>query len=380
MRNSAMCLKRTAVVVALTLAAALLVRAQGGPPNPEGKTAEQFYKSIKVMKGTPADQVIESMHLIRGALGVDCEFCHEETDRAADTKPAKETARAMMRMMMDLNNNNFGSKQEVTCYTCHRGAAIPATTLVVPAVEIGEEVEPKGLPSVDQIVTKYVAALGGEQALRKISSRAITATQTIPTGPGGTVPFPATLERSQKAPNLVVNTYRTPTYTISDGFDGSRAWTQDLRGRVSEPGAVDQMRAKRDADFYLPLDLKQTYTQLKVQGVAKVNGHDTYVVTAQPQGDREERLYFDVVTGLLLRKWSSLPSPVGDAPFQVDYDDYRDTGSGVKFPYLISMNPASARLEPSTSVTVRVTKVQDNAALDNSKFVKPESKAPAAAQ
>jgi hypothetical protein len=31
-------------------------------------------------------------------------------------------------------------------------------------------------------------------------------------------------------------------------------------------------------------------------------------------------------------------------------------------------------------VTVRVTKVQDNAALDNSKFVKPESKAPAAAQ
>jgi hypothetical protein len=117
-----------------------------------------------------------------------------------------------------------------------------------------------------------------------------------------------------------------------------------------------------------------------VQGVAKVNGHDTYVVTAQPQGDREERLYFDVVTGLLLRKWSSLPSPVGDAPFQVDYDDYRDTGSGVKFPYLISMNPASARLEPSTSVTVRVTKVQDNAALDNSKFVKPESKAPAAAQ
>jgi hypothetical protein len=44
------------------------------------------------------------------------------------------------------------------------------------------------------------------------------------------------------------------------------------------------------------------------------------------------------------------------------------------------MNPANARTEPSTTATIRVTKVQDNAPLDSSKFVKPESKATAAAQ
>ncbi len=380
MRSLRICLKRITVLMALTLAAVLLTHAQAAPPSMEGKTAEQFYKSIKVLNGVPADQVIEAMHQIRAALGVNCEFCHEDPDRAADTKEAKETARQMMRMVMDINKNNFKGQQEVTCYTCHRGRAVPMTTVPLPAVEKGEGPEPQGLPPADQILSKYVQALGGEQAIRKIASRIITGTQFIPTGPGGTVPVPAMIERSQKAPNLVVNVYRTPTYTIADGFDGSKAWSQDLRGRVSEPGATDQMRAKRDADLYLPLDLKQTYTQMQVRGVENVNGHDAYVVIARPQGDRVERLYFDVQTGLLVRKWSSLATPVGEAPFQVDYDDYRDTGSGVKFPYLIVMNPANARAEPSTTATIRVAKVQDNAPLDSSKFAKPESKAAAAAQ
>jgi hypothetical protein len=370
--------RKFALMTALVLAPALLVYAQGGPA--EGKTAEQVFKNIKVMKGTPADQVIVSMHLIRGALGVECEFCHDEKDRAADTKTEKETARAMMRMVNELNKNNFEGKQEVTCYTCHRGSPIPATTLVLPYAPKPAETDARAQwPSVDEILAKYVQALGGEQAIRKISSRVITGTQTVPTGPGGTVPYPATLERSEKAPNLVVNVYRTPTYTISDGFDGTKAWAQDLRGRVTEPGPVDQIRAKRYADFYLPLDLKQAYAKMKVDGVDRINGHDAYVVTAQPQGERAERLYFDVQTGLLLRRWSSLPTPVGDAPFQVDYDDYRDAGSGVRSPYLIRMNPASPRLEPSTSITIRITKVQDNAPIDSSKFAKPESKAEAAA-
>src|SRR5438445_475970 len=345
MRSLRICLKRITVLMALTLAAVLLTHAQAAPPSMEGKTAEQFYKSIKVLNGVPADQVIEAMHQIRAALGVNCEFCHEDPDRAADTKEAKETARMMMRMVMDINKNNFKGQQEVTCYTCHRGSTVPMTTVPLPAVEKGVEPEPQGLPSVDQILTKYVQALGGEQALRKITSRVITGTQYIPTGP-----------------------------------DGTRAWAQAATGRVTEPSATDQMRAKRDADFYLPLDLKQIYTQMQVQGLANVNGHDAYVVIARPQGDRVERLYFDVQTGLLVRKWSSLATPVGEAPFQVDYEDYRDTGSGVRFPYLIIMNPANARTEPSTNATIRVAKVQDNAPLDSSKFAKPESKATVAAQ
>ena len=45
------------------------------------------------------------------------------------------------------------------------------------------------LPSVDDVLAKYVQALGGEQALRKVTSRLITATWELPTGPGETRRF-----------------------------------------------------------------------------------------------------------------------------------------------------------------------------------------------
>jgi hypothetical protein len=381
MRNSRVCLRAIGAAAGLILAATLLAHAQGGPPVLDGKTAEQVYKNIKVLTGTPASQLGEAMHLIEGATGMDCTVCHVEGAFDKDDKPLKATARKMMQMVMDINKNSFEGKQEVTCYTCHKGSRDPRSVPTLPTGKPEEdEVTKATYPSVDQVLAKYVAALGGEQALRKVTSRVITGTQFIPTGPGGGVPMPATIERDQKAPNLVVNIYHTPTYTISDGFDGSKAWSQDLRGRITEPQNIDQVRAKRDADFYLPLDLAKTYTKMQVRRVANVNGHDAYVVTANPQGDTVERLYFDVNTGLLIRKASVLPTQAGNSPYQVDYDDYRDTGSGVKFPYLITMSPANPRTVLYGTATINVTKVEDNAPLETSKFAKPEPKAAAAAQ
>jgi hypothetical protein len=58
----------------------------------------------------------------------------------------------------------------------------------------------------------------------------------------------------------------------------------------------------------------------------------------------------------------------------VDYDDYRDDGSGVKLPFIVRMTPGSAGAVLAVSSTIRVQKVQENAPVDDSKFVKPQSK------
>jgi hypothetical protein len=105
-----------------------------------------------------------------------------------------------------------------------------------------------------------------------------------------------------------------------------------------------------------------------------VNDRDAYVVVATPQGDLPERLYFDTLTGLLLRKQSALSTPIGNSPSQVNFADYRDTGSGVKFPFLITMNPATSRSVLFTTAVIRVTAVQDNAPIDNAKLARPESR------
>jgi hypothetical protein len=105
-----------------------------------------------------------------------------------------------------------------------------------------------------------------------------------------------------------------------------------------------------------------------------VNNRDTYLVIGYPEEKIPERLYFDTQTGLLLRKVTVVPTAAGDSPFQVDYDDYRDTGSGVKYPFLIHMEPGGPRTELVVHSTIHVERVQDNIPLDHTKFVKPESK------
>jgi len=91
------------------------------PPAP----AEEVYKNIQIMKGVPALRVRTVMLNLTTWLGVECTHCHVMGQFDKDDKPAKQTARAMFRMVRTINQDNFPSSNSVTCWTCHRGAAKP---------------------------------------------------------------------------------------------------------------------------------------------------------------------------------------------------------------------------------------------------------------
>jgi photosynthetic reaction center cytochrome c subunit len=378
MRTNLISIQTAGTAAALALAAGLCAAAQ--QPGAV-RTAEQQFKNIQVLKGIPANEVVPAMHVIEKSLGVDCEFCHV-ADRSKDDMATKETARQMIAMVLNLNKTSFAGKTQVTCFTCHHGNADPITVPPLPqgeAMMAAAEEPPAAapsLPAVDQVLAKYVQALGGEQALRKVTSRLITATWELPTGPGGNTPVAAQLERYEKAPNLVVSVNRTAKFTTAQGFDGTTAWLQDAMGAVTDAPAIDQGHLRRNADLYQSLDLKQQFAGLTVAGIEKVNGHDAYVVAGAPAGERPERLFFDTKTGLLLREEILVRTPIGDNPIAEEYDDYRDTGSGVKFPFVIRSIPGAPYTLYSllSHSTIRVQKVQDNVPVDDAKFVKPQSK------
>jgi hypothetical protein len=141
----------------------------------EPKTAEQAFKNIEVLKGVPANQLIPSMQFINASLGVECDFCHVAGAFEKDDKKPKATARKMMEMMFAINKDNFEGQREVTCYSCHRGASKPQT---IPAI-VAEEAQPAStgkttspaLPTADQVIDKYIQALGGVAAIENISAR-----------------------------------------------------------------------------------------------------------------------------------------------------------------------------------------------------------------
>ena len=358
--------------------AALFVFAAAFASAQDMRPAEQAYKNIQVMKGVPANQITQGMHMIKASLGVDCTFCHVDGQFDKDDVAMKTIARRMYTMVSDINRANFNGRQVVGCYTCHKGHAIPEDVPALPAPKVpapsATAAATPALPDADQLLARYIAALGGEQAMRKVTTRVITATRDVPTGPGGSVPTPTTLTRSMKAPNLVVDVYKGTTLSTSNGFDGMAAWARGQNGNVTSltAGTPDAERAQRAAAFYEPLTLKDQYQALNVTGTDTINGRMAYVVTGALANDTPETLYFDAQTGFLLRKTSYLMTAAGRSPFQVDYDDYRDTGSGVKIPFVIHMLPADMRTEIDTTSTVRVTSVKDNVPLDSSIFVKPQ--------
>jgi hypothetical protein len=368
------------------------------------RTAAQQYKNIQVFKDAPATEFIASMRFLSTALGVECEFCHEGT-RQTDT-PNKIKARQMMLMMGEINKQNFGGQQVVTCHTCHKGNHIPVNAPVPtgqysaegPSVFYKPSAPPTGatdgpmadaykafmakeqaaraaaMPTAEQILTKYVGALGGEQALRAVTSRVITSTMELAPNVRGAGPT-VFVQQTQyfKAPNLYAATSQPFTGpATAKGFDGTDAWTQAANGTVTVAAGIDLARAKRDADFYASLNLSRQYMTLEVMGVEKAGVRDAFVLRGSSPGENAETLYFDAQTGLLLRKAVFNTTPLGKYVIHTDFEDYRDAG-GVKIPFLIR----TLSISPADTAVIRVEKVENNVAIDGGKLAKPAPRPPA---
>jgi hypothetical protein len=230
------------------------------------------------------------------------------------------------------------------------------------------------LPAPDAVFARYVSALGGEPAMRRVTARRVTATTESAADVRGVgPPVHALTQQVFKAPNQWVVTSQTAAGSTATGFDGSVAWRQDAKGVVTETTgpipAPPLARVKRSADFYEPLNLKQGYARVVTRGVVKVAGRDVYLVEGVPEGDLPEQLYFDIQTGLLVRKGTATATAFGDYAVQTDYEDYREV-NGLKIPYVVR----TIGVSPADSVTTYVEKVELNPPIDAARFAKPVSK------
>ena len=76
------------------------------------------------------------MQFMSASLGVSCDFCHVRSgnhlDFASDDKEEKNTARQMIRLVMDTNSKFFGNRPQVSCTTCHRGSPNPVSVPLLP--------------------------------------------------------------------------------------------------------------------------------------------------------------------------------------------------------------------------------------------------------
>lgn len=333
---------------------------------PSSKTTEQVYKNIQVLRGVPADQLIPAMQFITDSLGVQCDFCHLENAFDKDDKETKHTARKMMRMMLTINKDNFDEHKEVTCYACHRGAHKPVAIPVISEEPIQLAAEEKtnheegnaaSLPSADKIIGKYLQAIGGADAVARISTRLQKGTLTV-----GTAQFP--VEVLAKGSENRVTTVRFPGGESVTGFNAQVGWLSTPGHGVHEMSSAEVDAARMDAYPQFAIDLRRIFKELHMRQLEKVDDHPTYVISGIQEGRPPVQLYFDQESGLLVRLLRYVDTPLGLNPVQIDYADYREEG-GVRTPFRWTI------ARPSGRFTIQIDQVQQNVPIDDEKFAKP---------
>lgn len=375
-------LKIAAVVlsaIAFSVIANFNTQAELNAAAPQDKPVEQTRKNIKVLTGLPDSQLIPVMNFMSASLGRRCNFCHI-TDKgrdgyALDDKPEKNTARQMIKMVLDLRKQTFHGADEITCFTCHRGQTHPVnvpplplpTPLPRPSATPGATgaaptqgpPAPQPTPTVDQILSKYIEAIGGQANVDKIKSRMVKGTVTQPNG------GPITIESVQAADKFHVRATMAQG-TMERGFNGTAGWEKSPSG-VRALSAAEVANLQNSVGLLRHIRLKEQFTSMRWRGLQKIGDLTTYQVVGTTADNRQERLFFDTATGLLVRRISYMTTLLGLIPEQIDFEDYREV-DGVKFPFIVRVSATDMGNPVSTR---SFTEMKLNVAVDDAKFNKP---------
>jgi photosynthetic reaction center cytochrome c subunit len=354
------------------LLGAALAGGQAGPGQ-KPQMAEEVFKNVQVLKGIPVNEFMGTMGVFSAALGMSCEDCHSASDRNweqyALDNTRKRTARRMVLMMAEINRANFGGRQVVTCYTCHRSSDRPTVTPDLSTLYSGRLAEnpdilaqAPGAPAADQVLDKYVQALGGPQRLASLTSLVAKGTSSG-YGPEGEKRPVEVFVKSPAQRTAIIHTLDGDSTTTYDGRGG---WIAAPHRPVPVlPLTGQELDAARlDAELAIPARIKDALTKWRVGPPATINDRDVQVVQGTSAGGVTATLYFDKESGLLVRQVRYVDSPVGRMPTHVDYADYRDV-AGVKIPFRLNLVWLDGQ------EAIQLTDVQPNVPIDAARFGKP---------
>jgi hypothetical protein len=312
-------------------------------------TAGDRFKNVTVLKDMPADQMGKVMNLMSAALGVNCSHCHDGNNFASENATLKDPARKMLTMTLAINRDYFDGATLVTCNTCHQGQPVPVSTISLEALKthpLPTQAASAPLPSVDEVLASYAAALGGEEKLKSIRTRHFMAQRIEPHGQTEA----EELWQSSQGKSKMNTNYGS--IVVSEGFDGERAWKK-AADQVIELKPDEALHIQREIAIAFGLNIEQAYDTIQVDSMETIQQRPNYVLAATNKLGMREALYFDCENGLIARRVASVPTVLGSFDYQVDYQDYQKH-QGILY-------PASMRFSvPNIQWTRQVSKVEWN--------------------
>ena len=218
----------------------------------------------------------------------------------------------------------------------------------------------------EQILDKYLQALGGTASLAKVSS--FTAKGTYAGFDTGQDEVP--VEIFAKAPNQrswTVHLFNGDSYRV---FDGRNGWWAgpDSPSPIETFTSGNLDRHRLEAMVAFPAGIKQAFSQWKV-GRTAIDDRTVQIVQGTNVGLLPVNLYFDDASGLLIRlvRWNE--TPVGPVPTQIEYGDYRDV-AGIKMPFTWTVSQTFMQM------TIKLDELKPNAPVEAARFSRPAPATP----
>jgi len=211
--------------------------------------------------------------------------------------------------------------------------------------------------SVDQILDRFVQALGGRRALEQVTSMVFAGVMKI-----SGYEEPAVTREYFKYPNHFAFIAEIPGYgAIRTIYDGKTAWNVDPKKGVTPLSGPRLSDVRRRADIHWNLKLKKFYPGLNLVGREKVDGKDAWALESTVD-HWTYRFYFDADSGLLVRFDTDTHQPGGTSSISIG--DYRRVGP-VRFSF-------AARLtSPKVNWSRQLNQVKFNVGIPDSVFTKP---------
>lgn len=235
--------------------------------------------------------------------------------------------------------------------------AVLAATLGGPApARAGEE-----QITVEEVMAKYIEALGGEAALKKLHNRVTKGTMEV-----GAQELAMKVTVYEAEPNLSYVVIESEAMgKVEKGTDGKVVWSKHpVYGPQLKEG--DELhRALHDATFHSDLKWRELYKTVELTGTEEVDGKPCYKIAATPQVGQAETWYIDKESHLKVRGESILTGPMGQIPIVSLHSDFKKVG-GVVIPHKMVQEIAMQK------IVLTITSIEHNVDLPKDRFDLPE--------
>jgi hypothetical protein len=214
------------------------------------------------------------------------------------------------------------------------------------------DAEQDTLPTLEEVLERYVEAVGGREAIERLTTRVMTG-RLVTDLPAEKPPFYESVGFViyAKLPGKYLVEYElSDSSTHRDGYDGRTCWRRPVSGEVELDAHYDRRFAWL-IDPRNALRMWDYFPDMKLQGVTTVEGRPAYQVAIDD--DVSHTLHFDAETGLLV--WLG---------YNRYLTDYREV-DGVLFPFRLEYSRKGG------SSTFVIDSVEHNVPIDDAKFAAP---------